>query len=648
MHVVKANGRGQSNYLLLLNGKHFATVRDRLFSRSLPFVSPHMEINPPRAGRCWRFPLQELMAAAADVRTRLRLRVRGQHYTVGDPRLVDRRIILTIRLGDDACAVVHKRGNRAQVHLPSKKVRQEHWRMSLHEAESALCRGLRSLYDVERWTTADAMQSDFTVAPTNSKVDALIMGNKWTEAKWHGTGMCLRIFERSDFRPWNLPYDAVVTVLAQMRSHLLDGVRTQRGAARDDKLPQTIKLHEIASTYREWVSISIEDVIDIWAELHQEGPELQLTIYPRGDGRCWELPLTHAIERLRTAKELLIGDAERAAVRRPVVVCLECHSGTLAADEAEDGIVDIESVVQGFALRRGGREFATVVRGSPPLLEVNARPNGRGWTLPLAGVVDILEEARVRLGLDEDGAGYLRHVVVCTEAGKEEAVVEVRFDNGLRAEMQRRGDDMLVHMGGGDGAAPRRKLPLSEVLATFRWGLAVLHAAGPRSPTEVRFGDFSVVARPDGNDVLVAGERWVAVTVDNGEEPRMELFGREDLRPWRLPYDAVVAVLTDIRRHLLGDDLAGNTTFSGQESLSGRTGDLDHWLAIPSDRESRVVIFRFRDEDCWVQWAELNEGGPELQLEMFGWPGRPMSGIPLREVVERLRHGKTLLFGQQG
>lgn len=654
MHVVKASEHGQSNYLLLLDGKHFATVRDRLFSRSLFFISPYMEINPPPAGRCWRLPLQELMVATADVRTRLRLRTGAEHYTIGDPRLVDRRIILTICLGDDADAVIHKHGNREQVGFPSKDARQENWRMSLHEAESALCEGLRSLYDVERWTIADAIRADFTIVPTNSKVDALIIGNKWTEAKWHGTEMCLRIFERSDFRPWNLPYDTVVTVLAQMRSQLSTSKVqniSQRNAGHTSQ--QAISLYEMASPYREWVTIGIDTASgngkSFWAELHQEGPELQLTIYPRGDGRCWELPLTHALDRLHMAKELLIGDAERPAVRRPVVVCLGCHSGTFVADDAEDAIVDIEPVARGFAVRHGGREFATVVRGSPPLLEVKARPNGRGWTLPLAGAMDILDEARVQLGLDEDGAGHLRHVVVCTEAGKEEAVVEVRFDNGLRAEMQRCGDDMLVHVGGGDGTAPTRKLPLSEVLATFRWGLAVLHAAGPRSPTEARFGDFSVIARSDGADVLVAGERWVAVTVDNGE-PRMELFGRKDLRPWRLPCDAVVDVLTDVRRRLSGDgdDLPGKVAFSGRESLSGRKGALDHWLAIPSDRESGVVIFRFRDEDCWVQWAELNEGGPESQLEMFGWPGRPMSGVPLREVVDRLRHGRTLLVDHGG
>ena len=224
--------------------------------------------------------------------------------------------------------------------------------------------------------------------------------------------------------------------------------------------------------------------------------------------------------------------------------------------------------------------------------------------------------------------------------------MEIRFENGLRAEMRRRGDDMRVHVGG--GAAATRELPLSEVLAAFRWGLAVLHAAGPRSPTEATFGDFFVVSRSEGVDVLVAGGRWVGVTVEDGEEPRMELFGREDLRPWRLPYDAVVDVLTDVRRRLSGDDPPRETIFSGRESLGDRKGALDHRLGVPSDRDSDVVVFSFRDEDCWVQWAELNEGGPELQLEMFAWPGRPMSGVPLREVIERLRHGKTLLFGQQG
>ena len=96
LHVVEATGHGQSSYLLLLDGKEFATVRDRRFSRVLSFFSPHVEIKPPPRGRRWRLPLQELMAAAADVREGLQLRTGDQSYTVGDPRLIDRSIILDI------------------------------------------------------------------------------------------------------------------------------------------------------------------------------------------------------------------------------------------------------------------------------------------------------------------------------------------------------------------------------------------------------------------------------------------------------------------------------------------------------------------------------------------------------------------------
>ena len=656
LHVLGANRHGQSAYLLLLDGEEFATVRDRRIVGIPSFFSPHVEISPPPRGRSWNLPLQELMAAAADVRMRLRVRTGDQSYTVGDVRMIDRSIALDICFGDGMEAVVHKRENRTKVHFPLKGVRPGFWRMSLHDAESALCDALRALYDVERMTIPDAMRCEFTVVSTKSKVDALIMGNKWTDVQWQGGEWCLRIFERSDFRPWNLPYEAVVAVLAEMQSHLADKARTTRPSHGRDTSLQAIREHRTiyvksslrvaASPYREWVTVPLFDGsgIDEWAELHHEGPELQLTIFPRGDGRCWELPLTHTLDRLHEAKELLIGDAERAPVRRPVIVPFDVRLGTFWSEDGADAMVDIEPIVRGFALRHGGREFATVAHGSPPLLEVHERTDGCGWTLPLVRTMDVLEEGRVLLGLGADGAGHRRHVVTCTEAATQGAVVEIRFENGLRAEMRRRGDDMQVHVGG--GAAATRELPLSEVLAAFRWGLAVLHAAGP--PTEANFGDFFVVSRSEGVDVLVAGVRWVGVTVEDGEEPRMELFGREDLRPWRLPCDAVVDVLTDVRRRLSGDDPPGETIFSGRESLGDRKGALDHRLGVPSDRDSDVVVFSFRDEDCWVQWAELNEGGPELQLEMFAWPGRPMSGVPLREVIERLRHGKTLLFGQQG
>lgn len=651
LHVVETNRNGQETFLFILGGKQFATVRHRRFRSRVFFVRscPTLEIDPPPAGQCWTLPLREIMVAIADVRKRLRLRNEegGTQYIVSDPRLVDRHVVLTIRLGDDLDAVIHKSGYRKQVRFPPKKTRRKHCLVPLHDAASALCDALRNLYSAERRTIADAEREDFRIVPVNAKVDVLVMGANWIEATRRGrTGLWMKVFERSDFRPWNLPYNTVVTVLAEVRNQLTNRVEGKaHGTEREASRTQAIDLYVMSSSDREWVTVGIAIAAGHgrphWAELHQEGPELQITIYPRGDGRCWEMPLTHALERLRAAKAMLIGDAERPAVRRPIVAGLGCGRAMFDTDDAESAIFDMQPAARGFTVRRGGREFATVVHGSPPLLEVNL--DGRDWTLPLVATMGVLEEALTRVGLEEDGTGHGRHMVLCTEATEQEAVVDIRFNSGLRLEMRRRRDEMLVHIRGGDSDVATRGLPLSEALATLRWGLAMLRAAGPRSPTEATFGDFSAVPRPNGEDVLVAGERWVGVTAESGTEPGMELFGRADLRPWKLPYDAVVAMLVDVRRRLSGDDQPGGATFSGRESLSGRKGDLDHWIAIPSDRESHVVIFRFRDEDCWVQWAELNEEGPELQLEMYRWPGRRMSGFPLREVIDRLRHGKTLL-----
>ncbi len=44
-----------------------------------------------------------------------------------------------------------------------------------------------------------------------------------------------------------------------------------------------------------------------WAELNQEGLELQLQIYPRNDGKPWEIPYSQIISALEDAKNQLAG-----------------------------------------------------------------------------------------------------------------------------------------------------------------------------------------------------------------------------------------------------------------------------------------------------------------------------------------------------
>lgn len=44
-----------------------------------------------------------------------------------------------------------------------------------------------------------------------------------------------------------------------------------------------------------------------WAELNQEGPELELEVYPRIDGQPWKVPYHQVISALEEAKKKLVG-----------------------------------------------------------------------------------------------------------------------------------------------------------------------------------------------------------------------------------------------------------------------------------------------------------------------------------------------------
>lgn len=44
-----------------------------------------------------------------------------------------------------------------------------------------------------------------------------------------------------------------------------------------------------------------------WAELNQEGPELELEVYPRADGQPWKIPYHHITSALEEAKKKLLG-----------------------------------------------------------------------------------------------------------------------------------------------------------------------------------------------------------------------------------------------------------------------------------------------------------------------------------------------------
>jgi len=44
-----------------------------------------------------------------------------------------------------------------------------------------------------------------------------------------------------------------------------------------------------------------------WAELNQEGSELQLELYQRSDGKPWEIPYSQIVAALKEAKKQLVG-----------------------------------------------------------------------------------------------------------------------------------------------------------------------------------------------------------------------------------------------------------------------------------------------------------------------------------------------------
>jgi hypothetical protein len=44
-----------------------------------------------------------------------------------------------------------------------------------------------------------------------------------------------------------------------------------------------------------------------WAEINQDSGTLRLELYPRRDGKPWDLPFDEALAVLQTAKERLIG-----------------------------------------------------------------------------------------------------------------------------------------------------------------------------------------------------------------------------------------------------------------------------------------------------------------------------------------------------
>jgi hypothetical protein len=47
---------------------------------------------------------------------------------------------------------------------------------------------------------------------------------------------------------------------------------------------------------------------EMWGEISQEGPEPQLELYPRRDGRPWSFPLAEALDLIQRARRTLLGE----------------------------------------------------------------------------------------------------------------------------------------------------------------------------------------------------------------------------------------------------------------------------------------------------------------------------------------------------
>ena len=310
----------------------------------------------------------------------------------------------------------------------------------------------------------------------------------------------------------------------------------------------------------------------------------------------------------------------------------------------------VRQVPSGLAVFYGDRLFASLPRDTRPTLQVAAPPDGGGWALPLPATMDALGELLTRAGVVEGDAKPREDVVFCARASGGETTAAIRFRNGLRAEMRQRGGETRIHIGSGKGNPTAWRLSLPQAIATLRWALAMLRAAEPWSKTNATSEDFTAVSREDGLDLLVAGELWTKVR-PSGTEVRMEFMDRADMRPWILPYETVVNVLADAEEMVLGEMkkpdramVADTWNVEPDEQLE----TLRQWQSAPPDRAGLVVGYYYRDEDCWVQWAEVNHDGPEPQVEFYSWPGCRRFAFPVREVIRRLGEARAMFPDSDG
>lgn len=656
LEAVRRSRYGRQTVAILVENEKFATVHVGRLAR-LGLGRAQVVLHPRADGGIWSLPMPPTIDALENAREQLGL----EH----GPDMDRPNVVcpwgtgpVRVELDNKLWATVHRDRSVIRVEF-ARQNQSEILRLPLRGALSALRRALSMSHAWAPWTPTVIADDDFCIVSSRRGADVLVDNEKWVAApdlpgssRW---GPWVEIPPRSDLRHWVLPFEAALAALAELGSVACAGERASvRAAPQDADVDDETRMavYAITPENRER-RIAIIEVVGYreWAELNEEGPELQLVVYSRTDGQCWRFPLGYMVARLLAAKRHLLGDAERPPIRRPVVSGRrrDAASSEVGHRPGVDGSgFLLRPLADDWAILYNGGEFATAYRhGGSPLLRLSPPPTGR-WTLPPLPAIEVLEEVLRRFGLRSDGAKPRANIVVCTEATASHVVVEVRFASRLRAELARHGRGLVLELAADVGNARAWRLPLIEVVLTLRWALSVLHAAGPSSPSEATLEDFSVAAHASGERVLVAGAPWMDVGVDApGADPCAALVGRTDLRPWKLPYEVVVATLAGLQSRLLAAR-GGAGPSEGEAGASDSVGEFDQYVAIRSDRERTVVQFDYRDGDGWTQWAELNQEGAELQVEMYSWPGRGGFVFPLREVVDQLRSARELLFGDDG
>ena len=659
LELVDSVSNGRPTIAIHLDGQEVATIRGlhRRFGVWLLRPEPKLVVNPNPQGGCWTLPLPEAIDLLEDVCKRFGLQERNFRPDVSGTFDGQGHVV---KIGfKRQWAEVRRFEEGEQVIIAENATR---FKFPLLKVKSDLRRALLVSRSADPWVPSDVTMDDFGVAKIAIGAKVLVKGEKWIEVtRREKSGLWMRTFARSNCSPWTMPYEAVVTMLVEVRSRLTEN-HDDRGRCYLERrrLTKGIKIapYVCSPSEREWLTVSLELVNDNipigeWAEIDQEGPELQIQMYAWDDLHWLELPLDHVIDRLRDAKVALLGTANRPPVRRPLVAGLgliRTQIGRDAERRAEESTFIVRQVPSGLAAFYGGRLFANLPFGAGTAFEVEAPPGGAGWSLPFSATMDALGELLARARLEEADAKPREDIVFCAGVVGGGTAAAIRFRDGLRAEVREHSGETRIHIGSGENNPRRWRLSLPQAIATLRWALAMLRAAEPWAETNATSEDFTAVSREDGLDLHVAGEIWTKVR-PSGAEVRMEFMGRADMRPWILPYETVVNVLANAEETVLAEVKTADRAMVADRwnvEPDDQLETLREWQSAPPDRAGLVVGYYYRDEDCWVQWAEVDHDGREPQVEFYSWPGCRRFAFPIREVIHRLGEARAMFPDSDG